>query len=99
MRLTPLFLTSNGRFRLILKIVRRIWLLSILLAWLSVPPARAQTVYGPGGLLINPSALIPARGELDLNVSWYSQHIEGQPTSQWIPVSLAYTPTDRLQLG
>jgi hypothetical protein len=63
------------------------------------PAAQAQTAYGPGGLFIHPTATVPSRGALDLNLSWYTQRIEGQPTTQWIPVSVAYSATDRFQVG
>jgi hypothetical protein len=72
---------------------------AIVAACLVGAPARAQTAYGPGGLLVHPSALLPATGSVDLNVSWYTQRISGRPSSQWIPASLAYTPTSRFQVG
>ena len=61
--------------------------------------ASAQTAYGPGGLFVQPTAIVPAARTLNLNVSTFEQRIDGRPSSQWIPASLAYSFSDRVQAG
>jgi hypothetical protein len=61
--------------------------------------ARAQTAYGPGGLFVQPTAFLPPEHALNLNVSTFTQRIDGRPSSQWIPASLAYSFTNRLEAG
>lgn len=60
---------------------------------------QAQTAYGPGGLFVQPTAVLPPARTLNLNVSTFTQRIEGRPSSQWIPASLAYSISDRIQAG
>ena len=61
--------------------------------------AESQTLYGPGGLFIHPTAFTPQRGELSLSASWFSQHITGQRSTEWAPLGLSYGLTDRLEIG
>jgi hypothetical protein len=63
-----------------------------------VRPARAQTVYGPGGLFVHPSAFVPARRGLGLNVSYFSQTSPGRRT-EWVPISLTVPVASRAQVG
>jgi hypothetical protein len=74
--------------------------LLVLLALLSPQvPSHAQTVYGPGGLFIHPSALTPPKGSVGLNVSFYTETKTGGGHEEWLPVSLAYAASDRAQVG
>lgn len=59
----------------------------------------AQTIYGPGGLFVHPSAFVPQRGAIGLNVSWFSQKIDAGGRTEWLPVSLTYGATERLEVG
>ena len=61
--------------------------------------ARAQTIYGPGGLFVYPSAFTPVRGTFNLNASFFTQTETGRGRAEWQPTSLTYSPTDRAQLG
>lgn len=60
---------------------------------------QAQTVYGPGGLFVHPSAFTPARGTFNLNASYFLQTEKGSGNTEWQPTSLTYSPTNQLQLG
>lgn len=59
--------------------------------------ARAQTVYGPGGLFVHPSAFTPRQGQVGLNASWLTQ--DGGVRQEWTPVSVTYAVTDQAQIG
>ncbi len=72
--------------------------LSLLLLGCIGSIAGAQTVYGPGGLFIHPTAFTPQRGAVGMNVSYFTQKI-GSAQTEWIPVSLTYAPQNRLELG
>ena len=61
--------------------------------------ARAQTVYGPGGLFVHPSAFTPARGTFNMNASYFLQTEKGYGRTEWQPTSLTYSPTDQVQIG
>ncbi len=60
-------------------------------------PVYAQTVYGPGGLFVHPTASAVPLG-MRANLSWFTQEANGA-RSQWIPASLTYSPDGRLQFG
>ena len=59
----------------------------------------AQTVYGPGGLFIHPTTFMPERGDIDLNVSYFTQQIPPLRETEWLPVSLTYGLAGRAELG
>jgi hypothetical protein len=61
--------------------------------------AHAQTLYGPGGLLIHPTALTPPQGQFGMNVSYYNQIIGTNTSTDWIPISLTYSISDRVEIG
>src|SRR2546428_12259654 len=62
--------------------------------------ARGQSIYGPGGLLLNPPADFPARGQSTPSVLLIPQDsaaIGGRRT--WTSYTLDYGATDKLELG
>ncbi len=59
----------------------------------------AQTLYGPSGLFIHPTAFTPQRGALTFSASWFSQQVSGQRRTEWVPLGLSYGITDRLEAG
>jgi hypothetical protein len=61
--------------------------------------ANAQTLYGPGGLIINPTAYNDRAGLMELNASFFNRQPAGSPTLSFYPVSLTYAFTDRFELG
>src|SRR5689334_314749 len=73
-------------------------LMALLLCGL-VESAPAQTAYGPGGLFVHPTAFVPPRGEVDLNISYFTQQVPPQRETEWLPVSLSYAATDRFELS
>ena len=65
----------------------------LLFAWSHA--AHAQTAYGPGGLFVQPTAIVPPARTLDLNVSTFTQRIGGRPSAQSIPHRwLTRSPTE-----
>ena len=64
---------------------------------LLLAPVRAQTVYGPGGLFVHPTASAPQAG-LQANLSWFTQESNGA-RSRWVPASVTYSPDGRIQYG
>ena len=75
----------------------KLW--AVILAMVGVLPsaARAQTVYGPGGLFVHPSAFTPQLG-IRANLSWFTQERNGLE-SQWIPASVIYSADGRTEFG
>lgn len=73
--------------------------------WLAAPllllglRAQSQTLYGPGGLFVHPTAFTPRRGVFQFNLSYFTQKAESETQGEYLPFSLAYSPTDRLQIG
>ncbi len=61
-------------------------------------PARAQTAYGPGGMLVHPGALVRSKRTWDVGLSWFEQDRNGKHT-EWAPLSVAGGLTDRLEVG
>src|SRR5689334_6485395 len=61
--------------------------------------ADAQTLYGPGGLIIDATAYTDKAGLLELNASFFNRQPAGSPTLAFYPVSLTYAFTDRFELG
>jgi hypothetical protein len=60
---------------------------------------QAQTLYGQSGLFIHPTAFTPKRHSLTFSASWFTQHIQGQRRTEWVPLGLSYGITDRLEVG
>jgi hypothetical protein len=60
--------------------------------------ARAQTFYGPGGLIINPTAYTDHAGFLQFNASLFNQFEPGGITSIY-PASVVYAVSDQFELG
>ena len=73
--------------------------------WLAVPflllslRAQSQTLYGPGGLFVHPTAFTPRRGVFQFNLSYFTQKADGETQGEYFPYSLAYSPTNRLEIG
>lgn len=67
---------------------------------LGAAPARAQSLYGPGGLFLHPTADVPERGKLTPAFLVLPQHhpVAGS-TRTWLSASLDYGVTDDLELG
>lgn len=59
----------------------------------------AQTLYGPGGLIINPTAYTDQKGLFQLNASFFNRQLVGTPTTSFYPISALYAPTDRFEFG
>jgi hypothetical protein len=59
----------------------------------------AQTLYGPGGLFIHPTAFTPPAQSLTASASWFSQQIPGKRATEWVPLGLSYGITSRLEVG
>jgi len=64
---------------------------------LLLAPLHAQTVYGPGGLFVHPTASTSPAGT-QAHLSWFTQEANGA-VSRWIPASLTYSPDGRMQYG
>jgi len=60
---------------------------------------QAQTLYGPGGLFIHPTAYTPAAHAFEASASWFSQKIDGSRATEWVPLGVSYGVTDRLEVG
>jgi len=60
--------------------------------------AHAQTFYGPGGLIINPTAYTDHAGYLEFNSSFFNRQADGTTTSVY-PSSITYAPTGHLEVG
>src|SRR5579871_2272288 len=61
--------------------------------------AQAQTLYGPGGLFIHPTAFTSPQGRFGLNVSYFTQLVGSNTSTDWIPVSLTYSVSNRAEIG
>jgi len=60
--------------------------------------AHGQTFYGPGGLIINPTAYTDQAGYLEFNSSFFLRQTDGTTTSVY-PSSIVYAPTRRFEAG
>jgi hypothetical protein len=65
----------------------------------TVLPAKVygQTVYGPGGLFVHPTAFMEPSGSR-ANLSWFTQEANGVE-SRWIPASLTFDLDQDTQAG
>ncbi len=79
--------------------MRRIALLAFGLGLLAAP-ASAQSLYGPGGLFLHPTASVPPKGRLTPGLLVLPQHHPvGRETRAWFSSSLDYGLTDDLEVG
>ncbi len=61
--------------------------------------AHGQTLYGPGGLIINPTAYADPKGLFQLNASFFNRQLGSATTTSFYPVSATYAFTDQFELG
>lgn len=79
---------------------RSLTLLAGTLLLLSAAPAGAQSLYGPGGLFLHPTASFPEKGRLTpaiLVLPQYNPQV--RKTRTWLSGSLDYGVTDDLEVG
>jgi len=62
-------------------------------------PASAQSLYGPSGLFLNPSASLPPRDQLTPSVLVLPQKHPSDATRTWISGTLDYGLTDDIEVG
>jgi hypothetical protein len=60
---------------------------------------RAQTPYAPGGLFVHPTAFIPKAHQFSTYMAVFTQDEGPAENSTYYPLSLTYTPTDRMQVS
>lgn len=60
--------------------------------------AQAQTLYGPGGLIINPTAYSNPAGYFEINSSIFNRQVSGSTISLY-PISATYAFTGRMEAG
>lgn len=70
-------------------------LLSLALA----APASAQSLYGPGGLFLNPTASLPPRNQLTPSVLVLPQRHPSGAVRTWLSVGVDYGVTDDIEIG
>ena len=74
--------------------------LLLLSLFLLAAPASAQSLYGPGGLFLHPTASLPPKGQWTPSFLFLPTH---QPidddTRIWLSSSLDYGVTDNLEVG
>ncbi len=61
--------------------------------------APAQTAYAPGGLFVNPTAYTFKRNTISMYSAAFDQYPEDGRQQEFVPFSLTYCPTDRLQVS
>ena len=59
---------------------------------------QAQTLYGPGGLIINPTAYTDKKGLFQFNASIFNRQLANSTTA-FYPVSATYALNDRFEFG
>ena len=75
-------------------------ILILILAGLAVAPARAQSLYGPGGLFLHPTATFPERGQVTPAFLVLPQHDPVEDSTRtWQSASLSYGLRDDLEIG
>ncbi len=78
----------------------RRWLSLGLLLLLLAPPCAAQSLYGPGGLFLHPSASTPPKGRITPSFLFLPQHNpQADVTRIWLTGGLDYGLTDDLEIG
>jgi hypothetical protein len=71
-----------------------------ILSTVAVAPASAQSLYGPGGLFLHPTASFPPQGRLTPAILVLPQHHpEARSTRTWISGSVDFGLTPDLELG
>ena len=71
-----------------------------LLAGVSAGSASAQTVYGPNGLFVHPTAYIQPRGTFNFNFSFLQvDPANGTSINNWIPMSVSYGINEKFHAG
>ncbi|HLK16484.1 MAG TPA: hypothetical protein VKT78_16880 [Fimbriimonadaceae bacterium] len=61
--------------------------------------AHGQTLYGPGGLIINPTAYTDKKGLFQINASFFNRQLVNSTTTSFYPVSATYALSDRFEFG
>jgi hypothetical protein len=78
----------------------RLILPALLLAGLLCAPAKAQSLYGPGGLFLFPTASFPPKGRITPGFLLLPQHDpDANVTRVWLSASLDYGLTDDIEIG
>lgn len=72
---------------------------SALLCGFAATAAPAQSIYGPGGLLLNPTALVPPADHLTPAVLVLPQQLSGGGHQAWTSYDLDYGATRNLEVG
>jgi len=73
-------------------------LLLLLFVGMLASAAHGQTLYGPGGLIINPTAYTDKKGVFQFNASIFNRQLANSTTS-FYPVSATYALNDRFEFG
>ena len=71
----------------------------VLLSLLPAALVGAQTIYGPGGLIVNPTAYMDHAGLFNINASLFNRQLAAPGTTTFYPISATYAFTDRFELG
>jgi hypothetical protein len=76
------------------------WIAAVLLTLLLAAPSSAQSLYGPGGLFLHPTASVPPRGQFTPSVLVLPQHnpVAGA-TRVWVSGAVDYGLLDDLEIG
>jgi hypothetical protein len=75
-------------------------LIALVLAAAGTSPAAAQSLYGPGGLFLHPTADVPKEGQLTPAFLILPQHNPvADSTRTWETFSLDYGLSDKLEIG
>jgi hypothetical protein len=68
--------------------------------FLFAAPASAQSLYGPGGLFLHPTASVPPKGQLSPSLLVLPQHNpDARSTRTWLSASLDYGLLENLEIG
>jgi hypothetical protein len=65
----------------------------------AAPQAHAQSIYGPGGLFLNPSADLPEKGQITPAVLVMPQRLQQGGRLTWSSYSLDYGLSDKWEIG
>lgn len=68
-------------------------------AWgVTASGVRAQSAYGPGGLMVHPGALVRGKGETNAGMSWFRQE-RGGIGNEWSPFTVVGGIDGRTEVG